>query len=770
MGKFRRKKKIFKKKLYYTYLVSYLVIGIFPMILSLWGYKSSVKIINDEIKTSQSYILEQLKITFDNYMETAIRINQSLADNEQLIRLAEVSDYSSKDHLEAKMMRDELKAMMSNLDFCSDIVVYFSNSGSFITASKRYEGDNADRYTLSYGLTKEEFIKETDIRGLRGYRMIQDKQGNNSILFIQNVLNYNYKDKEAVIIFVLSWNKVKEMTFPIRDGKIFWLNENNDLLIANDNNVNMADLTYDSYKSEGDLLYSGQGKDREISSFRKALNYDIKYCVTMSEKKYFEKSSQLKVIIFFQTLILFSIALVMSFLYSRQSYKPIERIISVVKRNQKDKADFVHFKDMENYLEKLYLENQKMGITWKKAQNVMAGQVILGYLKGWNTNKAVVEETLAEKFSLALDKEYMVFLITFQDISRCKLFNGVESAEEAETRELLQFIIRNIFDEVIFSEYKGALFEMDAVHFCILQTEERDPDTVKQVMQECIKSYMSHLNLHIFIGGSGKHTGINELQRAYNEAVQVLSYHTFWGNENEMLLRYEDISADKSSRRDKSTLPDEQRQLYNLMYTQDYEKAADLLETIMDHIFIKDVDYMEINQCHMFGLINTVYLYLEDIVGKNDEEFFQRLHPMERMLSAKSIATAKKIMKELFYEIVEHIKACIGADQPRWVQDLIMEIEKNHTDTGLNVTALAERVGMNFAYVGRTFKQYTGLGLADYIHMVRIRKCKVLLDAGVNVKDAAREVGYIDSKSLIRIFKKYEGITPGQYKDMKKFN
>jgi two-component system, response regulator YesN len=284
MEKLIWKKKIFKRKLYYSYLVSYLVIGIFPMILSLWGYTSSVKIINDEIKTSQSYILEQLKITFDNYMETAIRINESLADNEQLIRLAEVSDYSSKDHLDAKMMRDELKAMMSNLDFCSDIVLYFNNSDSFITASKRYSADTADRYTLNYGLNKEGFIKMVDIRGLRGYRIIQDKQGNNSILFIENVLNYNYKNKEAVIIFVLPWNKVKEMTFPIRDGKIFWLNENNDLLIANDNNINMTDLTYDDYKSEGDLLYSGQGKDREISSFRKALNYNIKYCVTMSEK------------------------------------------------------------------------------------------------------------------------------------------------------------------------------------------------------------------------------------------------------------------------------------------------------------------------------------------------------------------------------------------------------------------------------------------------------------------------------------------------------
>ena len=39
-----------------------------------------------------------------------------------------------------------------------------------------------------------------------------------------------------------------------------------------------------------------------------------------------------------------------------------------------------------------------------------------------------------------------------------------------------------------------------------------------------------------------------------------------------------------------------------------------------------------------------------------------------------------------------------------------------------------------------------------------------LLDEGKTVKDAAEATGYLDSKAMIRAFKRYEGITPGQYK------
>jgi len=69
--------------------------------------------------------------------------------------------------------------------------------------------------------------------------------------------------------------------------------------------------------------------------------------------------------------------------------------------------------------------------------------------------------------------------------------------------------------------------------------------------------------------------------------------------------------------------------------------------------------------------------------------------------------------------------------------------------------------------VGRTFKKYFGYSLTDYIHRQRLNHCKRLLAENKSVREVAEAVGYLDSKTLIRIFKKYEGITPGQFRNIK---
>jgi AraC-like DNA-binding protein len=49
-----------------------------------------------------------------------------------------------------------------------------------------------------------------------------------------------------------------------------------------------------------------------------------------------------------------------------------------------------------------------------------------------------------------------------------------------------------------------------------------------------------------------------------------------------------------------------------------------------------------------------------------------------------------------------------------------------------------------------------------------VEKAKELLEEGASVNDAAVGSGYLDAKALTRAFKRYEGITPGAYRDSRK--
>lgn len=131
-------------------------------------------------------------------------------------------------------------------------------------------------------------------------------------------------------------------------------------------------------------------------------------------------------------------------------------------------------------------------------------------------------------------------------------------------------------------------------------------------------------------------------------------------------------------------------------------------------------------------------------------------------MQAQNVEEARNTVLAVMQEVMQ----CLQKEEeiPHWVKEVKQEIETAYRDMNLSLSTLAQKHDMNLAYMGRTFKQYTGVSVPDYIHGVRIKECKLLLAKGVSVKDAAEQVGYIDAKTLIRIFKKQEGITPGQYK------
>lgn len=61
------------------------------------------------------------------------------------------------------------------------------------------------------------------------------------------------------------------------------------------------------------------------------------------------------------------------------------------------------------------------------------------------------------------------------------------------------------------------------------------------------------------------------------------------------------------------------------------------------------------------------------------------------------------------------------------------------------------------------------MSIPDHINLMRIEKAKQLLaDTSRSIQTVALEVGFLESSSFIRIFKKIEGITPGVYRSLAK--
>ena len=91
-------------------------------------------------------------------------------------------------------------------------------------------------------------------------------------------------------------------------------------------------------------------------------------------------------------------------------------------------------------------------------------------------------------------------------------------------------------------------------------------------------------------------------------------------------------------------------------------------------------------------------------------------------------------------------------------------IRENYTRP-FKVTELAAAVGYQADYLSTLFKQSMSISIVGYTNKIRIEAAKNLLETeGLPIKVVAYSCGFTDEKYFMKVFKKLEGSTPGQYK------
>lgn len=83
----------------------------------------------------------------------------------------------------------------------------------------------------------------------------------------------------------------------------------------------------------------------------------------------------------------------------------------------------------------------------------------------------------------------------------------------------------------------------------------------------------------------------------------------------------------------------------------------------------------------------------------------------------------------------------------------------------INIELLANAFFVSVSHLQHTFKDQTGMSLIDYINKTRIENSKKLLcETQFHISVIAEKVGIADYNYFSRVFRKYEGITPTQYR------
>ena len=95
----------------------------------------------------------------------------------------------------------------------------------------------------------------------------------------------------------------------------------------------------------------------------------------------------------------------------------------------------------------------------------------------------------------------------------------------------------------------------------------------------------------------------------------------------------------------------------------------------------------------------------------------------------------------------------------------IREYLETHYMEDICLQDAAEQLHYSDAYFCKFFKQNFEKSFIMYLSELRIEKAKELLaDVTINVKDIGQKVGYRDSSYFTKVFKRFTGVTPSEYR------
>ncbi len=91
-------------------------------------------------------------------------------------------------------------------------------------------------------------------------------------------------------------------------------------------------------------------------------------------------------------------------------------------------------------------------------------------------------------------------------------------------------------------------------------------------------------------------------------------------------------------------------------------------------------------------------------------------------------------------------------------------IDDNFSNTDLSTETISRELSYNKKYLSATFKKSFGIGISEYMMVIRIQHACALMDQGFkHIKEIAALCGYNDPMYFSKVFRKRMQVTPTEY-------
>lgn len=762
---------------FFKYFLSYITLYIVLLaILGIIVYSKFISALQTEIEMSNVASLTQVKDTIDMRFKEMERIVININSNETLksYKIME-GGYDSLGALK------ELAKYKSSNEFIYDIALYCNYKGKerIFTPQVNTSLDTFFSYVYDYERWgSRDFLRIVNsitspvMVPAEMVRFRKSDEGRKGIAAYIYPLSINTAESNSVVMFLIDEEVIKNLlvnAIKANNGYAYVLDAQNKPVVylskGEETDISSEKIlkSINEVKAQKDINQVTLN-DKDYSFVKLKSDYNgWSYITVVQTSQFIQKAYDNRKLFNYTALITFLIGGILAFIFANGNYKPLRKLMEIISVKEKEpeiEGYIDEFEIISSTISEVSRENTGLVKQLKHKGEMIRGELLIRLMKGKSIDLDYIK-SMGDISGVTLDYAYftvMVFLV--DDYARFKKRN------DEKNQDLIMFSIINVAEE--FAREMGCgygveLIDERGITLLVNCREEYNHERYYSKLAFKTKDFFKqHFGFTLSVGVGNTYDNIFKVNDSFLEANRAVYYRLIKGYDRVIFYEEAKVSQEKGYR-----YPVEQETELILAMKQGKSSEVERITKGINVFLAESMMSPESVQCICFSIINAVIKCLDEMNIEAKDCF----NDEKESLFAQSFETIDDVGERL---LIFCSKICNYIERQKEsknyeLRDKIMElINERYNDSELCLELIASKCGgLSPSYISRYFKDQTGYPLMQYIDMMRMNRAKELLrETSMPLREIINHVGYMDESNFIRKFKKKEGITPAQYRNL----
>ena len=323
----------------------------------------------------------------------------------------------------------------------------------------------------------------------------------------------------------------------------------------------------------------------------------------------------------------------------------------------------------------------------------------------------------------------------------------------------------NVMEDLLSDKF-GAVYEnmisvkmQEGIWAVCVPAQEEDAALLKRVFEEMNAGLEQAMGITASIAVSGTGHSVRDIPYLYSDALNIHSYLYLFGLNR--IITDEDIQ--QQGLRKYEYPHDMEKRLLSCLFAGKSAESLEVYREFVDEISCFTVEEIKLSFMLLAYAIKnasrSTTAETSSILLEFDR-FYKRLQSLETM------EEVGQMFIHLISEIVDKLEVYSRERHDNLIRQIKEYVTQNYGNITLSMNEVSDYVDMSAAYLGRLFKQVTGITFTEYLTKYRLQvACNLLRETEMTVNEISDGVGFTNSSYFYIVFKKNLGCTPSQYRN-----